>query len=282
MSENGQKRILMVQDLSFVGRCSALTAIPVVSAAGIECCFVPSMLLTTHTGFSGATVQSAVDITKSAAKQYKQLGLRFDAFYTGYLGNGEQLKQTERLIDDLAANGAAVIVDPAFADNGRLYGGYDDEYPALMASFCAKADIIIPNLTEAELMLGVPHRQAYDQAYVKELLMRLCESGAKSAVITGLRFEKDKMAIMGFNGETGDTFCHSNPYAAANFYGTGDLFASVLVSAFVKGNRLEKSAVIAADFTAKCAGDGAANENTDFRFGVRFEHRLRELIDTIG
>ena len=189
------KRILTVQDVSCVGKCSLTVALPIISAAGIETSVLPTAVLSTHTQFKGFTFCDLTNQIEPIAKHWKQEGLGFDAIYTGYLGSFEQLALIENLIADFKTDGNLIFVDPVMADAGKLYVGFDQAFADRMALFCSKADVIVPNLTEASFMLHTPYVESgYDENYIDGTLEKLIALGPKVAVLTGVSYAPDQLA----------------------------------------------------------------------------------------
>lgn len=272
-----KKRILVIEDLSFAGRCSSLIASPVISAAGHECCVLPTMLLSTHTGFEGAKKKSTINFALTAAEHYKQLGLHFDAIYTGYMGGDEELETTTEIVDMLREKDTLLVVDPAFGDAGKLYSGYCEDYPAHMRWLCSRADVILPNITEAEFLAGVPHSDNADPAYacaLLESLFSVCDTGA--AVLSGVR-NNNEITAVAKNKRTGESVMCGEKRVNAHYFGAGDLFASVFVSLLVKSGEFAEAVKKASAFTSACVADTYALGGADPRFGVSFEGRLSEL-----
>ncbi len=274
------KRILVVQDISCVGQCSLTVALPILSACGVETAILPSAVLSTHTaaGFQGFTFRDLTDDIPAILDHWQRQGITFDALYTGYLGSTRQVEMVERIMDTLIVPGGVKIVDPAMADNGKLYVGFDDEYVAAMRRLCARADIILPNITEAALMTGLSYRTDYDKAYIDELLQQLQGIGGADIVLTGVSFDADKLGIMVC--ENGQQSYHPHRRIPQMFHGTGDVYASAFTGAYLRGKSLFDSARVAADFTL------AAIENTikapEHWYGVRFEPVLAELIEGLN
>ena len=182
------KRILTVQDISCVGKCSLTTALPIISAAGVECGVLPTAVLSTHTMFSKYTFCDLTSEIQPIADTFKELNIDFDAVYTGYLGSIEQLDLVVKFLEDFRREDTLVFVDPVIGDHGKLYSGFTPQFAAQMAEkLCSHADILVPNATEASLLTGTPYRDTADRGYCEELLGKLCEMGAKKAVLTGVR-----------------------------------------------------------------------------------------------
>lgn len=173
------KRIASIQDVSCLGRCSQTVALPVVSTMGVECAILPTAVLSTHTSFPDFRCLDLTDQLLPVARHWKAQGVRFDALYTGYLASDRQVAVVLELLELLREEGTLLFVDPAMADHGKLYAGFGPEFPALMAQVVSKAQITVPNITEASLMTGLPYREDYDEAYVKALLRGVAALGAE-------------------------------------------------------------------------------------------------------
>ena len=152
-----QKRVAAIHDLSGFGKCSLTVALPILSAAGIEAAALPTAILSTHTGgISGYTYRDLTNDMRPIMKHWKSLDLKFDAIYTGFLGSFEQQEIVKEFFDMFRRDDNLILVDPVMGDNGELYTIFTREFAAGMRSLCEKADIIVPNLTEAALLLDEP------------------------------------------------------------------------------------------------------------------------------
>ena len=270
-----QKRVAAVHDLSCVGKCSLTAALPVISAAGIEVCPVPTAVLSTHTGgITGYTYRDMTDEIMPIINHWLSLGLKFDAVYTGYLGSFRQLGIVSELIDKLRGPDTLVVVDPVMADNGRLYTGFSRDFPAGMRSLCQKADIIVPNITEACFLLDIPYKPGpYDDAFLRELLFGLAQLGPKQVVLTGVYPDGGRYGAACLDAVTGRVDYALTGRVEGIYHGTGDLFASALTAALLNGRTLAHAAFIAAEFTYESI-ERTRQAGTDVRFGVNFEAGL--------
>ena len=168
------KRILTIQDISCVGQCSLTVALPVLSACGHETCVLPTALLSTHTGgFGKPAIVPLSDALPEIVEHWKKNGITFDVILTGYLGSIRAIHAAVQVMETMLSPGGICIVDPAMADHGRLYSGFDGDYVREMKTLCGRADRILPNLTEAALLAGLPCRDRTDEAYARELLEEL-------------------------------------------------------------------------------------------------------------
>lgn len=274
------KRILTVQDISCVGKCSLTVALPIISAAGVEAGILPTAVLSTHTMFKKYTFCDLTSEIQPISDAFKENDIDFDAIYTGYLGSFDQLALVEKLFDDYKKEDSLYLIDPVMADNGSLYKGFTPEFAAAMAKLCGKADVIVPNLTEASFMLGIPYNPEYDEDYIKDVLKRLCGLGCKRAALTGVSFSPDKIGVYYYDSEKDSYFSYFNERLPVSFHGTGDIYASSALGAMMRGISIERSFAIAVDFTLECMKKTMADENHRF-YGVNFESALPYYIELI-
>ncbi len=275
------KRIMTIQDISCVGKCSLTVALPIISAAGVEAGILPTAVLSTHTMFSKYTFCDLTGEIAPIADTFKALDIDFDAIYTGYLGSFEQLALVGKFMDDFKRKDTVVLIDPVMADNGVLYKGFTEEFAASMAKLCAKADIVVPNLTEASFMLGIPYNPDYDESYIRDVLKRLTGLGCPKAALTGIGFEPDKIGVYYYDSEKNSYFSYYNEKLPVSFHGTGDIYASSALGAMMRGISTEDSLAIAVDYTLECMKQTMADENHRF-YGVNFETALPYYIEAVN
>ena len=271
------KRVLTIQDISCLGKCSLTIALPVISALGAETVILPTAVLSTHTMFSNFTCKDLSDQIEPIQNHWKSEGVTFDAIYTGYLGTEEQIDQMKELFRTFREENTIVFVDPVMADNGKLYPAFDMNYAKKNAELCAEADIIVPNITEACLMTDMEYREEYDEAYIKELLARLDQLGAGISVLTGVSLEEGQTGVMGYERATGEYYLYQNRRIDATYHGTGDLFSSTCVGEILRGKDWKDAMRIAADYTAHTIEVTLKNPDKPW-YGVDFEATLPDLI----
>ena len=272
------KKILTIQDISCVGQCSLTVALPILSACGVETCILPSAVLSTHTGgFKGYTFRDLTDDIPKIRQHWEKEGIRFEAIYTGYLGSAKQIAYVEDIMTSLGTDHCVSIVDPAMADNGKLYPGFDAEFVEHMKSLAFRADYILPNITEACLLTGMEYPQEYDEPFVDLLLEKLTRSGAENVILTGVGYSPERTGVVVY--ENGRKQYYEHKKIAKGCHGTGDVFASAFTGALVTGKEAMEAATIAADYTVLCI------ENTQHDpahwYGVNFEPVLPELMKMI-
>ena len=269
------KRILTIQDISCVGQCSMTVAMPILSACGHETCILPTAILSTHTGGFGKPVVHKITADMDAVWQHwHSQGITFDAILVGYLGSVEAIGCAGRIAEHLLAPGGVLIVDPAMGDHGKLYSGFDETYAAAMKQLCFRADIMMPNLTEAAMMTGMPWKESWSEGDIRELLNAL---GGKNVVLTGVGFQPEQTgAAVRFEGKI--SFYH-HERLPKNYHGTGDMFAACFTGALMQGKHMLQAVEIASEFT--CRSIRATYENPAHWYGVKFETVLPWLADIL-
>lgn len=273
------KRVLTIQDISCVGQCSMTVAMPILSACGLETAILPSAVLSTHTGgFTGYAVHDLTEEFPAIRRHWEREGILFDAAVTGYLGSTRQVDYVEEIFRSRIAPGGRIIVDPAMGDHGKLYPGFDDVYAAAMGRLCRGADVIVPNITEACLLTGVPYAEDYDEAYIACLLDKLSVLGAKQMVLTGVSYTPETTGVVVWNGKTARYYSHRK--ITQSYHGTGDIYTAALAGAWIRGKELFEAARIAADYTVACIEKTV--DDPAHWYGVKFELAIPELIAALG
>jgi pyridoxine kinase len=277
-----QKRVLAIHDISCVGKCSLTVALPIISATGLEVPSLPTAVLSTHTGgFTGFTYRDLTSDMIPILEHWKSLGLQFQGIYTGFLGSFEQIDIVTKIIDEVGKD-AKIFVDPVMADNGSLYSVFPPNFPEGMRKLCAKAHVILPNITEATLMLGEEYRPGpYTKQYIEGLLKRLADIGPRQVILTGVYFDTDELGAACYDAETGTISYAFEDKIPGFYHGTGDVFSSVVVAAVMKGLPLDEAVEIAVDFTQKSIRR-TYDAGTDVRYGVNFEEGIPLLLKQLG
>lgn len=279
----GQKRVAAIHDISGFGKCSLTVALPILSAAGVEACAMPTAILSTHTGgFTGYTYRDMTEDLIPIAEHWKSLNITFDAMYTGYLGSFEQLDMVSKIFDMLKSDNTLIYVDPVMADDGRMYADFKPEFAAGMAKLCQKADIIVPNMTEAAFLLGEEYIPGpYTKSYIEKTLKKLHTLGPNKVVLTGVYFDDKLLGAASYDTINSSVFYALTKRIDGSYHGTGDVFASAMLGAHLRGFELNQSAMIASEFTyesilrTKKAG-------TDIRFGINFEESIPNYLKSMN
>lgn len=275
------KRIVTIQDISCVGKCSLTVALPIISAMEIETAVIPTAVLSTHTAFKNFTYRDLTGDLPKIAKHWKQEKFNFDGIYTGYLGSIEQIDILKEFFKQFKTPDNFIFIDPVMADNGKLYAGFDANFVKEMKKLCKMADIIVPNLTEASYILEKEYKEIYSEQEIKDILIELSNLGPKYVVLTGVSFKDNKLGVMSYNKETNEFFTYFKEKIPAKYHGTGDIFASTLVGAITNNNTLEEGLKIAVDYVWETINDTYKTNKKD-AYGVNFETKIPYLINRIS
>ncbi len=272
------KRILTIQDISCVGKCSLTVALPIISAMGIETAVLPTAVLSTHTAFKGFTFRDLTSDIKPIFEHWINEKIDFDGIYTGYLGSFEQIDLVSEAFEKFNTKKCFKLVDPAMGDNGKLYSGFDNAFAKKMKTICDKADIIVPNLTEACFMLDIPYiEKGYNKAYIQDILRKLVNSNCKIAVLTGICLDGKNIGVYAYNKQTDEFFEYYRDLLPQSFHGTGDIFASTVCGGLAKGLNYKQALKLAVDFTVESISKTIENTNHNW-YGVEFEKAFHLLI----
>ena len=274
------KRLLTIQDLSCVGQCSTTVALPLLSACGVECAVLPPAMLSNHTaaGFKGWSFCDLTDEMAKVEEKWVGQGIRFDAFYTGYVCE-QHIDPILSIMRTCAAPGAIRIVDPAMADNGVLYRGFAADFPSRMLRLCEGADYLLPNITEAALLTGEDaktigvRKSCQSREVIERLVAKLHGFGVRTVVLTGVSFNETEVGTAVSDGQTIEY--DFNLRKPRDSHGTGDVFASVFAGAVLRGKSALEAAALAADMV--CAAIEATDP--DHWYGVSFEKVIPDLVN---
>lgn len=274
-----QKKVIAVHDISCVGRCSITVALPVISAAGIECSIIPTALLSTHTGgFTGFTFLPLTEEMDKICSHLKTLGRPANAVYTGYLGSPDQIGAATAIIEGLLAKGGTAIVDPVMGDGGRLYAGFDSRMVDAMRELCGHASVIMPNITEASFLLDrpCPDTPPVPGEETEALLRELSILGAKSVILTGVHSDNGMIGAAYYDSVSGEIGYAMSTLHPGFYHGTGDVFGSAFTAAYVLGKGISAATKAAVDFTGAVV-KRTAEEGDDKKYGPVFEPLLGDF-----
>lgn len=274
------RRIVTIQDISCVGKCSLTVALPIISAMGIETAVIPTAVLSTHTAFKNFTYRDLTNDLPKIANHWQQEKFNFDGIYTGYLGSIEQIDMLKEFFKQFKTSENFIFIDPVMADNGKLYAGFDTNFVKEMKELCKTADIIVPNITEASYMLEKEYKENYSEEEIKHMLIELSNLGPKYVVLTGVSFKDNELGVMSYNKETNKFFTYFKEKVPAKYHGTGDIFASTLVGAITNKNTIEEGLKIAVDYVWETIND-TYKTNKEDAYGVNFETKIPYLINRI-
>lgn len=258
-------QVLSIQDLSCMGKCSLTVALPILSAMGLSTSVLPTAVLSTHTGFANPVVQPMTETLTAFADHIASVGGSFDAVSTGYLSDPRQAEAVCKVLDTFDC---LKVIDPAMGDHGKLYARMTPDHVKAMAELCRRGDYLLPNLTEAAFLTGMPYREACDGQYLIEMAEALCGFGAKGVIITGLSWDEGYTGWAGMLG--GRLFSYRARRIPRSQHGTGDMFAAVTTGALTLGKPLHVAGTLGAKFVEQVIR--ATPEATPF--GANFEPQL--------
>lgn len=268
-------KIVSVQDISCYGQCSLTVALPVLSAYGIETAILPSGILSTHTGgFTGFTYHDLTEEMPKIVEHWVSEGIKFDAIYTGYIGDARQFDLVLNMKDKVLNDGGLTIVDPAMADHGKLYPALNQDIVEGMKTIVRAADIILPNLTEASFLLDIDYKESFARAEIEEMLKKLAAMGPTLPIITGVSYEEGKLGAVAYDTRTGEFIEYFAEKASKSYHGTGDIFSSVVIANLVSGRSIYESLEDACEFIVKCIKNTMPDK--EHNYGVKFEGVLAE------
>ena len=272
---NESTKILTIQDLSCFGQCSITVALPVVSAFGIETAVLPSAVLSTHTsGFTDYTVRDLTDDLPAIQKHWESERIYFDAIYTGFIASAEQMDYIKSIIDSRLKPNGSVFVDPAMADHGEFYNGFDQEFADKMGELCKLGDYILPNTTEACYILHKPWKEHFSEDEMLEMARELADFTKRYVILKGYERENELGMII-FDKKDSSVEIVFNDKINYVSHGTGDVFASSFVGSTMLGKNPSRAAKIAGEFT-KIAIEKTIGDETH-TYGVKFEQAIPEL-----
>lgn len=260
------KRVLSVQDLSCMGKCSLTVALPVLSAMGCGCTVLPTAVLSTHTGFPSPYRRSLTEDIGEICCHWQSVGARFDGIGVGYLATPEQAEAVMAVLD---AFQCLTVIDPAMADHGKLYSGLTPEQIPAAAALCRRGQVLLPNVTEAALLTHLPYREAADMGYYRDLVAGMMEFGPEAVIITGAAVSSGQLGFVGAHRQTGE-FSYQAPLLHKKHHGTGDLFAAVVLGGLMAGQDIAATGSLAARFVERVLSDTLEKSS----FGVEFETQL--------
>ena len=270
-------RVLAINDISCVGKCSLTVTLPIISACGITCDVLPTALLSTHTGgFEGYTFHDLTKELPAILQHWKSLHLKFDYICSGYLGSISQIELVSFIKREFLAENGKFIVDPVMGDSGKLYTGFTKEYIEKMRTLCKEADYILPNVTEACYLADLPYPPKIESI---ETILRALQTLCSKPVITGIT---DKSSIyVYYTDENGDAQRYGHENVEGFFCGAGDIFTSAFVGCLAKGKTESEAIRLASDFSAN-AIRRSATEVSDKRYGLNFEAEIFPFLKNLN
>ncbi len=268
------KRIVSIQDVSCIGKCSQTVALPILSSMGIETAILPTSILSTHTAFREFTFKNLTDELYKIVEHWKKQNFQFDLIYIGYTGSEEILNFVLDFIKEFKTEKNIVVFDPAMADHGKLYSGIDKNIFSKIKEVSKKADVLRLNLTEATFLLDMEYKEKFTLEEAKKIAENLQQLNGKTTVITGIEKE-NKIGAIGYDGI--EFYSNFETKYNKSYHGTGDIFTSALVGSLLREKTLEEAIKIATKFTTECVRITYEDKN-GIDYGVNFELAIPFLL----
>jgi len=273
---NKTTKILTIQDISCYGQCSITVALPIVSAFGIETAILPSAVLSTHTaGFTDFTVRDLTEDLPKIRQHWEKEEIYFDAIYTGFIASIEQLDYIKEIIDSRLKPDGKVFVDPAMADHGEFYNGFDQEFADKMGELCKLGDYILPNTTEACYILHKPWKENFTKEEIIEMANELSNFTKRHVILKGATHKENELGMVVLDKKESTCEIVYNDKINYVSHGTGDVFASAFVGSTMKNKTPAQAAKIAGEFTKKAIEKTIGDEK--HKYGVKFEQVISEI-----
>lgn len=276
------KKTAVINDLSGFGKCSLTAAIPVISALGVQCCPLPTAVLSNQTGYESYRCCDFTDEIQNFVNEWKKLNVSFDGILTGFISSSRQGEIIEKFINDFKSDNCILLVDPVMADDGRIYDCYDGKSVEAVKRLTERADIITPNLTELAVLCNCEYEALSNLEYhlklqrVSELCESLSEKNGSVVITTGIKSDSEIAASVYNKGEFSIYAC---PLLGGSFSGTGDILSAFVLASCVNGETPEKAVERAVNFIHKSI-ESTLSENDESYLcanGINFEKYLYTL-----
>ncbi|MBO5657357.1 MAG: pyridoxamine kinase [Agathobacter sp.] len=277
------KRVAAFNDLSGFGKCSLTAAIPTLSALGIQCNPIPTMILTGQGGYAVRYTRDMTDLLPYYMEAWQANGATFAGIYSGYTTGPAQIETILQFIDRFRTSDTFILVDPVMGDHGHTYNIFSEELLSRMKTLSRKASMITPNLTEACLLADVPISLEYtlEQATSIATDLRSKAEGNQDVIITGVMVTEEGNDYLYNVAATAEGIHYAPlPMFPRSFSGTGDLFASIMCGLKLNGYPTSKAIDLATQFLYHSIQD-TMEYNTDSNEGIAFEGHLGELVDLV-
>ena len=274
---NTLPKVAAIHDISGIGRCSLSVILPILSVMGVQACPVPTAILSAHTGGFGDVVFHDLSLfIEESLEHYKTLDFDFDCIYTGFLASEQQIDGCLRYFSQY--KNSFTVVDPVMGDHGKPYRTYSKNMISRMSELVRAADVVTPNLTEAEMLLGRPLTTPLTRMDAKSLLARLSEKGPKYVLVTGVPMATGDIYNIGYDAEKGAYWYVKCNYVPVSYPGTGDMFAALLIGGLLTGDSLPIAMERSTRFL-ELAINTTYSYGGDSREGVMFEKSLSWLTE---
>ena len=231
------------------GKVALAAMLPILSNLGHSVYNLPTALVSNTLDYGKFTILDTTDYMVKAIDVWKQLGFQFDCITTGFLASAAQVGIIRDFIASQKKEGLLVMTDPIMGDDGKLYNGVTEETVENMRRLIGVADVIVPNLTEAQFLTGMYEgKESLNKEEARRVVDGLLVFGPRSVVITsGVEQESGDHVVWGYDGATQTYFTIPFRFIKVHFPGTGDMFSAVLVGELLAGKPLRQAVKRAMD-----------------------------------
>lgn len=223
------KELLLIGDFAGVGKVSFSVMTPILTKKNRTLNYLPTAVVSNSFDYGDAVVQELTEFMRNSTQMWQKHGFQFDLVTTGFIFSQEQVEIIQSLLTSQKQK-PYLIADPIMGDLGELYSGLTPDLVAGVRAMLPLADLIIPNLTEALLILGKESEYHHaTEERVFKWIQELHELGAKSVLITSVALE-GAFFIFGYSHQENRYFKVPYKMVPIHFGGTGDIFTSLMAN----------------------------------------------------
>lgn len=269
-----RSKALAIHDLSCFGKSSLTVVLPILERMGVETAVLPTAVLSTQTdGFDSIISKDLSSLILPCYCKIKEYGYSFNAVYSGYLSNVEQIHDVKSILK--REEGALCLIDPVFADSGEIYSTLTAEHVEAMRKLVKSAEIITPNITEASFLLDRSLLEAYSNGELDDLVHALRRLGPERGIVTGVPLITGYIANLAYDEKEYRILSYEDLHAT--YPGGGDAFASLFLGSLLGGLGFFSAAKYAGDLVFGAIRSAKA-ENRERRLGISVGRILGDIL----
>ena len=275
MSKNN---ILLINDRPGYSRVALSAMTPVLYHMGYGILNLPTALVSNTLDYGEFAILDTTNYMRECIEVWKKLNFNINSISTGFVLNEKQIGIIEEVIEMNKSYSPYVMVDPIMADNGQLYNGIEEDRIAIMRELVSHADLTVPNITEAYLLLENRFNRVFvdTKNELRNLVDGIREQGSKSVVITSVEASNGKYYIAGYDHKYDEYFKVPYDKIEVNYPGTGDIFSSIVLGYVLKNVKLSVVCKIAAEFIHNCITESEKNK-CDKKEGINLELYIENI-----
>lgn len=271
--------VLSIQDFCSIGRCSLAATIPVLSTCGVQPIPLPTSLFSSTPFFDHYDYLEVQETNHKFLEDWHKNGFKFDAIQTGFLAEASHVEIIKDAIERFANEDTFIVVDPAMADEGKLYAHFTQTTVDSMRELITYANLISPNYTEALLLTNNEYSdEPISLERTQELCQELAKKGPSKVIITSIPTSNDIIRTALYDAIADEFTIMDTPHIPVYAPGTGDIFTAIVTANTLHGEPLVEGVRRAVDFIYE-AIKYTVEQNVDTGFGVLLEHMLPKLLE---